>query len=78
MKKSGIVRRQALTSRIVRSKGEARGEIEFDHMPCETSVSRSTFPDFWAGMTAGGAVAQGRCRVRGEDRDGFGLGEELV
>ena len=47
-------------------------------MPYETSATWSTFPTFWAGMTAGGAVAQGRCRVRGEDRDGFGLGEELV
>ena len=27
---------------------------------------------------SGGAVAQGRCRVRSEDREGFVLGEELV
>ena len=70
--------KQAITSKIVRSKGEVRGEIEFDHMPCETSERWSTFPAFWAGFDIRGAVARGRCRVRGKDGDGFGLGEELV
>ena len=31
------------------------------------------------GIDDGGrAIAQGECGVRGENRDGFGLGEELV
>ena len=31
------------------------------------------------GIDDGGrAIAQGKCGVRGENRDGFGLGEELV
>ena len=59
------------------SKGEVRGEIEFDDMPCETIARWSTFPAFWEGMTAGGLLPRAGAGS-GLGQGWFWLGEELV